>query len=88
MQRGPEHVRNHPLAGDVLELTEREIDPVTGEEFAADNMLRVVAVHEERVWYKQYGIGHDLLMLRKWQERYDRASVRKLIRGADHDAPF
>jgi hypothetical protein len=30
MQRGPEHVRNYPLAGDVIELTEHEVDPVTG----------------------------------------------------------
>ncbi len=88
MKREPHNVRDHPLEGDVIELTEREVDPVTGEEFAAQNMLRVIAVREERVWYKQYGLGHDLLTLRKWQERYDRSTVRKLIRGADHDAPF
>jgi hypothetical protein len=86
--RGPQHVRNFPLPGDVIELMEREIDPVAGEEFAAGNMLRVIAVNEDRVWFKQYGLGHELITLRKWQERYDRACVRKLIRGADHDAPF
>lgn len=76
------------MAGDVIELTESETDWATGEKFEAENMLRVVAVHEERVWFKQYGQGHQLTTMQKWQERYDRSMVRKLIRGADHDAPF
>lgn len=88
VRREPQHVRNHPLAGDVIELTERHVDPVSGEQFDAETMLRVVAVHEGRVWYKEYGKGHDLLLLSKWQERFDRSSARALIRGADHDAPF
>jgi hypothetical protein len=88
MNRQPHHVRDFPLPGDVIELTERKVDLITGENFAADNMLRVVAVHEERVWFKQYGIGHALIPLNDWKERFDSAIVRKLIRGADQDAPF
>lgn len=88
VQRMPSHVRNHPLAGDVVELRERMIDPVSGDPFEGETMLRVVAVHEGRVWYKEYGAGHDLLLLTKWQERFDRAVAATLVRGADHDAPF
>lgn len=86
--RSSRHVRDNPMAGDVIELTSNEIDPATGEAFTHEVMIRVVAVHEERVWYKEYGKGHELASIAKWKERYDKATIRQLIRGADHDAPF
>ena len=88
-KRMPSHVRNYPLAGDVLELAEKHSDPVSGETFETDTMIRVVAVHEGRVWLKQYdAAGHQLMLISKWQERFDKAIRSVLIRGADHDAPF
>jgi hypothetical protein len=89
MRRTCENVRKHPLPGDVIEITERCTDEVSGEQYEHEFMLRVVAVHEDRVWFKEYGIkGHALCSLRKWNERLG-ASVRStLVRGADHDAPF
>lgn len=86
--RSPSHVRERPMAGDVIEIRERAIDPVDGAEFTAETMLRVVAVHEERVWFKEYGLGHRLILLKEWQDRLGKSSMSKMIRGADHDSPF
>ena len=81
------HVRHHPLPGDVIELTEAHCGEDSG--VTVENMLRVVAAKEGRVWFKQYGIvGHQLVLLSDWQKRIDDAIKSELIRGADHDAPF
>ena len=87
-ERGPDHVRNNPLAGDVIEITERATDPEDGGSFEIEVMLRVVAVHEDRVWFKQYGKGHALATVKSWRERLAGSLRSKLVRGGDHDCPF
>lgn len=80
------HVRQNPLAGDVVEIRERMKDG--DEEYDAEIMLRVVAVYEERVWFKEYGKGHALTTLKAWRERLQSMQLGKLVRGADADYPF
>ena len=81
--RLPSHIRDYPLSGDVIEITERRADEATDEQFDAEIMLRVVAVNEERVWCKEYGKGHSLITLIAWKDRLDKSSRSKVIRGAD-----
>lgn len=77
--RSPSHVRERPMPGDVIEIRERRKDETDGTDFDHDVMLRVVAVHEDRVWFKEYGKGHRLVCLKEWQERLAKSSVSKLI---------
>lgn len=86
--REPMHVREHPMAGDVIEIVEKLTDPDTQELFNHESMLRVVAVHEERVWFKEYGKGHSLVGLSQWRERLGKSLRSTVVRGGDHDAPF
>jgi len=67
------------MAGDVIDVTDAE---------GHEEMLRVVAVHEDRVWFKQYGAGHALVSLAAWKKRLSESPCIKIIRGADHDNPF
>lgn len=85
-QRQVEHVRNHPLAGDVIALVERCEDDDDAD--CAEVMIRVIAAQEDRVWFKEYGLGHTVWTVKKWQNRIDSAVRKQLIRSADHDAPF
>ena len=80
------HVKDHPLSGDVIEITEKKSED--GESFNIETMIRVVAFHEERVWFKEYGKGHFLCTLSKWKERLSASLRSVVIRGADFDAPF
>lgn len=88
MKRTCEHVRNHPLPGDVIEITECCTDEVSGEQYEHEFMLRVVAVHEERVWMKEYGKGHSLVTKKEWTRRLGESLRSTLVRGADHDVEF
>jgi len=82
------HVQEHPLPGDVIEIVERIEPSEDGDEaFDAEIMLRVVAVQEDWIWFKQYGKGHTLATLRKWRERIGAAKGGTVIRGADCMAP-
>lgn len=76
------HVAAAPMPGDVVELVEE--DPGGG----CGVMLRVLAVVEDFVWFKQYGTGRLTLSLRGWQDRLRSARVGKLIRPGDFDLPF
>jgi hypothetical protein len=58
-----------PIRGDVVDVKEWLTDEVTGAEFQHESMLRVVAVHEDRIWFKEYGKGHDLVTLNVWINR-------------------
>lgn len=82
------HVKTHPLAGDVIELREKHFVGST-DEYDCETMLRVIAVAEELVWFKEYGKGRkNIVSVKEWKERIDAAQSGTLIRGADHDAPF
>ena len=82
------HVIAYPLAGDVIEVFEHEKDH-DGEEFVAENMLRVISVAEGCVWFKQYGAGRkNIYTFAEWRARLEKAVSGEVIRGADHDAPF
>jgi hypothetical protein len=58
-----------PIRGDVVDIKEWIIDEVTGGEFQHESMLRVVAVHEDRIWFKEYGKGHVLQPSNVWTSR-------------------
>lgn len=58
-----------PIRGDVVDIKEWLIDDVTGGEFQHESMLRVIAVHEDRIWFKEYGKGHVLATLNVWASR-------------------
>jgi hypothetical protein len=72
-----------PPPGNLVELVEAS---QPGED--ADVMLRVLAVVEEFIGYKEYGRGRFWVSLRGWQARLKSARVGKLIRPGDHDLPF
>lgn len=79
MSREFSHVREHPLPGDVVSVTG------SGEE---EVMLRVLAVADDHVGYKEYGKGRFWVHIKGWRARLQAAAVGKLIRGGDHDCPF
>ena len=58
-----------PIRGDVVDIKEWLIDDVTGGEFQHESMLRVIAVNEDRIWFKEYGKGHVLATLNVWASR-------------------
>jgi hypothetical protein len=77
------HVAASPMPGDVVELSEPS---QPGED--CEVLLRVLAVVEEFVGFKEYGRGRFWVSLRGWQARLKSARVGKLIRPGDHDLPF
>lgn len=82
------HIIAYPLAGDVIEVQEAA-KTYDGEDFIAENMLRVISVAEGCVWFKQYGLGRkNIYTLSEWKARLEKAKQGTVIRGADHDAPF
>lgn len=77
--RTVQHIREHPLPGDVIEVADND----------GESMVRVVAVHEDRVWCKTYGpIGHRLIPLDQWRDWLNSVRWGKVIRPADADCPF
>jgi len=88
MTRTLSHIASYPLAGDVIELRERMTDP-DGDPFDGEVMLRVIAVAEELVWFKQYGKSRRLIVsLKEWKQRIETALSGTVIRGADYNCPF
>lgn len=69
VSRQPIQVAESPVARDVIEIREHVVCPCSEESFEHESLLRVVAVHEERVWFKEYGKGHQLVTLNTWKER-------------------
>jgi hypothetical protein len=82
MARELSHVREHPIAGDVIECRFGN----AGEE--ADTMIRVLCVVEEHVGYKQYGLGRFWKHLPSWRAWIGSSQLTKLVRPGDHDCPF
>lgn len=81
--RDVSHAREHPLSGDVLSLREHFDE---GDGFDAETILRVLAVAEDHVWFKEYGKGRLTLHVKQWRNRVEKAQVAILIRG--HETPF
>ena len=73
-----QRVRDNPIVGDLIELIEMVSD-FDGNSVPMKSVVRVIAVHAERVWYKQYGTGHFLVLLRQWKSRIDCACLIKVI---------
>jgi hypothetical protein len=89
MQRDFVHVQCSPVAGDTVEIFE----PTTGcdgDVFDCEIMLRVMAVQEGYVWFKQYGKGgRHTCTLKGWQERLKNAiSGKVVVYGGDPSHPF
>jgi len=67
MNLAVKEIHDRPQHGDVIELVEYE---GTGDsEHRTENMLRVVAVQEDHVWFKQYGLGYKIVSLKAWRHR-------------------
>jgi hypothetical protein len=63
-----------PMRGDVIEIKEWIDDEATGTHFEHETMLRVVAVHEDRIWFKEYGEkGHQLTTCIAWSNRLEKS---------------
>lgn len=67
-------IHNEPTRGDVVQIKEMRVD-ADGNAFEADVMVRVVAAHEGRVWIREYGAGHSIVSLSKWQRRFTSATL-------------
>lgn len=86
MKRHFVHARDTPMEGDIVEIRERRSDD--GESYDCEAMLRVLAVREDFVWFKEYGEGRKTAHIKEWRRRLSSARLGTLIRGGDHDAPF
>lgn len=75
------HIMTSPMPADVVEIFDNY-----GE--GDGTMLRVLAVVEDHVGYKEYGVGRFWTHIRAWQKRLSEAKVGKVIRPGDHDMPF
>jgi hypothetical protein len=72
--------RQFPVAGDTVEMREDLVSAVDGEAFVGDSMLRVLAVVEDWVWFKEYGRpGRPACTIHAWRERLTKGSGGKLI---------
>lgn len=79
-------VRDHPLDGDIVEL--REWHETDAEAWDSEVMLRVLAVREEHVWFKEYGKGLLTLHVKQWRARLSNVLLGKLVRPGDAEIPF
>jgi hypothetical protein len=75
------HLANGPMAGDIVELREASEDDT-------EVMLRVLAVVEDHVGFKEYGKGRFWTHKKTWRARIDNAKVKKVIRPGDSEVPF
>lgn len=80
-RRDTSHAATDPIADDVIEIWEGDSDE-------PEAMLRVLAVKEDHVWFKEYGKGRSTCHIKAWRARLTNAKTRKLIRPGDHDCPF
>ena len=80
-QRSISHIAENPMPGDVIELQESGEDD-------CERLLRVLAVIEDHVGFKEYGKGRFWLHKKAWKARIERSTVRKVFRPGDHDLPF
>lgn len=65
-----ENVVEHPLVGDVIEIQEGGVE----------NMLRVLAVVEDWVWFKEYGSScRPSLPMGKWRTRLRSAVNQRVV---------
>ena len=82
MKREAVHVAESPMPGDVIEINEG------GGEDETCHLLRVLAVVEDCVGYKEYGRGRFWTTKKAWKARLENAAIRTLIRPGDYDMPF
>lgn len=78
-------VTESPIAGDVIDVTELTFD---GDEDSGEYnaMLRVIAVAEDHVWYKEYGpVGRQVCHVKRWTERLKAAKKVTLVRHGDSE---
>jgi hypothetical protein len=73
------HIMLSPMPGDVVEVFDDADDGA---------MLRVLAVVEDHVGFKEYGVGRRWTHINYWRKRLSEAKVGKVIRPGDHDMPF
>jgi hypothetical protein len=81
-QRRVSDVARNPIPRDAIEIREGE-----GEE-SHDVMLRILAVVDEHVGYKQYGKGRFWCSLASWKSRLEAAVKSEMIFDATSDMPF
>lgn len=80
MPRGLTDIATKPLKGDVVEFDELAICPDDKEPFMATVMLRVIAVAEDLVWFKEYGKGRrNIVSIDEWGKRLMAGSEMKFI---------
>lgn len=85
------HIKLNPMPGDVVEILEgRPVSAVAVElEPEPDAvLLRVLAVVEDYVGYKEYGKGRYWCHVNAWRRRLGDCAVGVVIRPGDHDMPF
>lgn len=78
MARNLADVANHPQHGDIVEIMEQH-DDGDGELYDFEVMLRVLAVQEGYVWFKEYGKGRPVVTQKSWFERLMRSKGGKVI---------
>jgi hypothetical protein len=71
-------VQKTPVKGDTVEITE-PTKTADGEFVVMKIMLRVMAVEEGWVWFKQYGRGRYCCVLSAWRSRLGQATQGKII---------
>lgn len=69
-----------PVKGDTVEITE-PTKAADGEFVVTEIMLRVLAVEEGWVWFKQYGRGRYCCALTAWRSRLGQATQGKMIQA-------
>lgn len=81
--RDAKEIIARPLGGDVIEVGEVKFVGST-DECVVETILRVLAVMEEYVWFKEYGIGGRCSChVRRWIERLESAESVKVVRVAE-----
>lgn len=84
--QGVEHkaiseVQNNPTPGDVIEIREKT-------EHDVEVILRVLAVVDDHVGYKEYGRGRFWAHKTVWAKRIGEAAKRAVLNAGKIDAPF
>lgn len=74
------HIKEHPIAGDVIELR------LPGD---AERMIRVLCFIEDYVGFKEYGpAGRQWVHIGRWRDLLGQATVATVIRPGDYNCPF
>lgn len=81
-------ITENPIPGDAVDvLEERDIGNEDDREHEVETLLRVIAVAEDHVWLKEYGIGGRMTYsIRRWRERLNDAKRVTVVRAGLPDA--